>query len=122
MRVDESLTKACAPSDVRADEQHRHVGGSNGRFTVRIPGHRQASVPAKTCSRCGGLGYVTGKPQRIMVTKFGNPPVTKAMVANPGDPCLTCCGRGWIGLIASAPARASADPRPRVRRAGRPLR
>lgn len=71
-------------------------------FTVSVPNHRKARLPAKTCSACRGLGYVTGKPQRIMVTKLENPPVTKAMVANPGDRCLTCCGRGWIGLIGSA--------------------
>jgi hypothetical protein len=67
---------------------------SVAKFTGKIGG---SDIPAETCPRCRGIGYLTG-PLTYTMQKPGS---DKKHIhrAGSGDRCPLCFGRGWVGVI-----------------------
>ena len=53
-------------------------------------------IPAETCPRCRGIGYLTGPLTYKRQTKGSD--AMHVRRAGSGDRCPLCIGRGWVGV------------------------
>jgi RecJ-like exonuclease len=54
------------------------------------------NIPAETCPRCRGIGYLTGPLTYKHQTKGSD--AMHVRRAGSGDCCPLCVGRGWVGV------------------------